>query len=263
MEMQLMKIGGLALAAVLFGVPSADAAEVHVMISGGFAAAYSRLAEQFGVRTKHVVVTARGPSMGETPQAIPNRLRRGERADIVIMVDSELEALIREGKVLAGSKVDLARADIGAAVRAGAPKPDISTVEAFKRALLEARSIAYSDSASGVYLATVVFPRLGIADEIKHKSRMIPADPVGTVVARGEAEIGLQTLSALIPVSGIDIAGILPAEIQKATVFSAGIATGAKEPEAARALIAFLTSSAAAPVIRETGMEPLGGPKAR
>jgi molybdate transport system substrate-binding protein len=131
-------------------------------------------------------------------------------------------------------------------------------VDAFKRAMLEAKSIAYSDSASGVYLANVVFPRLGIVEEMKGKARMIPADPVAAVVARGEAEIGMQTLSALVPVPGIDIVGILPAEIQKATVFAAGIASGAKEPEAARALIDFLTSSSAAPVIRHTGMEPLG-----
>src|SRR2546421_2572899 len=141
---------------------SAQAAEVHVMISGGFAEAYGRLVPLFSERTKHTVVTARGPSMGDTPQAIPNRLRRGERADVIIMVDSELR-----GKVLAGTEVALAKANIGVAVRAGAPKPDISTVEAFKRAMLEARSIAYSDSASGVYLANVLFPRLGIAEQLK------------------------------------------------------------------------------------------------
>ena len=153
----------------------------------------------------------------------------------------------------------VAKANIGVAVRAGAPKPDISTLDAFRRALLEARSVAYSDSASGVYLANVVFPRLGIVEQMKGKARMIPADPVAAVVARGEAELGVQTLSALVPVPGIDIVGILPAEIQKATVFAAGIASAAKEPEAARALIEFLASSAAAPVIRQTGMEPLGG----
>ena len=243
----------LALIAFILGMVSAEAAEVHVMISGGFAEAYGRLVALFTERTKHTVVTARGPSMGETPQAIPNRLRRGERADVIIMVDSELR-----GKVLAGSEVAVAKANIGVAVRAGAPKPDISTLDAFRRAMLEARSVAYSDSASGVYLANVVFHRLGIVEQMKGKARMIPADPVAAVVARGEAELGVQTLSALVPVPGIDIVGILPAEIQKATVFAAGIASAAKEPEAARALIDFLTSSAAAPVIRQAGMEPLG-----
>ena len=243
----------LALIAFIFGMVSAEAAEVHVMISGGFAEAYGRLVALFTERTKHTVVTARGPSMGETPQAIPNRLRRGERADVIIMVDSELR-----GKVLAGSEVAVAKANIGVAVRAGAPKPDISTLDAFRRAMLEARSVAYSDSASGVYLANVVFHRLGIVEQMKGKARMIPADPVAAVVARGEAELGVQTLSALVPVPGIDIVGILPAEIQKATVFAAGIASAAKEPEAAGALIDFLTSSAAAPVIRQAGMEPLG-----
>jgi len=248
----------LALIAFIFGMVSAEAAEVHVMISGGFAEAYGRLVALFTERTKHTVVTARGPSMGETSQAIPNRLRRGEHADVIIMVDSELDALTKDGKVRAASKAELAKANIGVAVRAGAPKPDISTLDAFRRAMLEARSVAYSDSASGVYLANVVFHRLGIVEQMKGKARMIPADPVAAVVARGEAELGVQTLSALVPVPGIDIVGILPAEIQKATVFAAGIASAAKEPEAAGALIDFLTSSAAAPVIRQAGMEPLG-----
>ena len=239
------------------GLRGTAKAEVRVMISGGFSAAYRNLTPGFERATRNVVVTIRGPSMGETPEAIPNRLRRGEPVDVLIMVDTELDDLIKQGKVVAGSRVDLARSNIGAAVRSGAPKPDISSAEALKRALLAAKSIAYSDSASGVYLSTVVFNRLGIADQIKGKSTMIPAEPIGAVVARGEAELGFQTLSALIPVPGIDVVGILPPELQKATVFSAGIAVGAKEPEAARALIRFITSPAAAAAIEKTGMEPL------
>jgi molybdate transport system substrate-binding protein len=239
------------------GLRGTAKAEVRVMISGGFSAAYRNLSPEFERATRNVVVTIRGPSMGETPEAIPNRLRRGEPVDVLIMVDTELDELIKQGKVVAGSRVDLARSNIGAAVRSGAPKPDISSLGALKRTLIEAKSIAYSDSASGVYLATVVFQRLGIADQVKSKSRMIPAEPVGAVVARGEAEIGFQTVSALIPVPGIDVVGVLPPEIQKATVFSAGVAVGAKEPDAARALIRFLTSPGAAPEIAKTGMEPL------
>ena len=239
------------------GLRGTAKAEVRVMISGGFSAAYRNLRPEFERATKNVVETIQGPSMGDTPQAIPNRLRRGERADVIIMVDTELDDLVKQGKVVAGSRVDLARSNIGAAVRSGAPRPDISSAEALKRTLLAARSIAYSDSASGVYLSTVVFDRLGIAAELKAKSAMIPAEPIGAVVARGEAEIGFQTVSALIPVPGIDVIGVLPPELQKATVFSAGVAVGAKEPDAARALIAYLASPAAAPAIAKTGMEPL------
>ena len=246
----------ICLAVTLASGSLAFGAEIHVMISGGFSAAYRTLTPQFEQATRHKVVTVQGPSMGDTPQAIPNRLRRGERADVLIMVDSEFDELIRQGRVVPGSRVNLAQANIGVAVRAGSPKPDIGSVEAFKRALLEAKSIAYSDSASGVYLASVVFPRLGIADQVAAKSKMIPAEPVGAVVARGDAEIGLQTISALIPVPGIEVVGPIPAEVQKATIFSAGILVGAKEAEAGRALIQFLASPAAAPAIRKTGMEP-------
>jgi molybdate transport system substrate-binding protein len=147
------------------------------------------------------------------------------------------------------------------AVRSGAPKPDISTLDALKRTLLAAKSIAYSDSASGVYLSTVLFKKLGIADEIKGKSRMIPADPVGGVVATGEFEIGFQQISELIPVPGIDVVGPIPPEAQLITVYAAGIAVGAKEPDAGAALIKFLASPAAAPVIAKSGMEPTSATK--
>jgi molybdate transport system substrate-binding protein len=142
-------------------------------------------------------------------------------------------------------------------VRSGAPKPDIGTVEALKRTLLEAKSIAYSASASGTYLANDLFPRLGIWEQIKHKARRIESERVGTIVARGEAEIGFQQVSELLPIAGIDYVGPLPEGAQKVTVFSAGLATGAREPEAARELIRFFTSPQAAPTISKTGLEPL------
>jgi len=249
--------GVIARAVANAGLRGTANAELRVMISAGFSAAYRTLLPGFERATHDVVETLQGPSMGATPQAIPNRLARGESADVLIMADTELDALIQQGRGIAGSRVDLARSNIAAAVRAGAPRPDITTVDGLKRTLLAARSIACSDSASGVYLATVVFHRLGIADAIKGKLALIPAEPVGAVVARGDAEIGFQTMSALLPVSGIDVIGVLPAELQKATVFSAAIATGAKEPDAARALIAYLTSAAAAPAIVKAGMEPL------
>jgi molybdate transport system substrate-binding protein len=155
--------------------------------------------------------------MGTTHNAIPVRLERGEAIDVVIMAAPALADLIKQGKVRADSRVDLVRSKIGMAVKAGAPKPDISTVDALKRTLLAAKSIAYSDSASGVYLSTELFPKLGIADQIKGKTRKIEADPVGGVVATGEVEIGFQQISELRPVKGIDIVGELPPGAQRVT----------------------------------------------
>jgi molybdate transport system substrate-binding protein len=142
-------------------------------------------------------------------------------------------------------------------VKTGAPKPDISSADTLKRALLAAKSVAYSDSASGVYVSTEMFAKLGIADEMKDKARKIPATPVGEIVAHGDAEIGFQQISELKPVQGIDIVGPLPNELQKVTVFSAGIATVSKEPEAGKALIKFLGSPAARDAIIKSGMDPI------
>jgi molybdate transport system substrate-binding protein len=253
----ILAIGLALLAAATLAAGSASAAEVKVMISGGFSAAYRELLPEFERSTHNSVTTAAGPSMGDTPQAIPNRLARGEPADVLIMVSGALDDLIKLGKVVSDSRIDLARSKIGMVVRAGEPKPDISSVEAFRRALLEAKSIVYSDSASGVYLSTVLFERLGIAEQLRSKSRMIPAEPVAAVVARGEAQIGFQQISELLPVPGVQLVGPLPPEIQKITVFSAGIAAGAREPDAARALLRFLSSPAAAPAITKSGLEPV------
>jgi molybdate transport system substrate-binding protein len=243
------------LACFLF-VAQATASDIKVMISGGFSAAYRELIPQFEQATGDTVETSAGPSMGKTPNAIPLRLARGEPADVLIMVGDALDELTRAGKVVPASRVDLARSFIGVAVRAGAPKPDLSSVEAFRRALLAAKSIAYSDSASGVYVSTEMFQKLGVADAVRDKARMIPAEPVGAVVARGEAEIGLQQVSELLPVPGIDYVGPLPPEIQKVTVFSAGVTVGAQEPAAAKLLIQFLSSPEAYATIKKTGLQP-------
>ncbi len=230
------------------------------MISGGLTAAYNQLVPQFEHTTENKVITASGPSMGTTPNAIPVRLARGEQADVLIMVGYALGDLIKQGRVEADSATDIARSPIGMAVRAGAEKPDISTVDALRRTLLAAKSVAYSDSASGVYVGTEMFQRLGILDQMKPKSRMIPATPVASIVARGDAELGFQQVSELLPVPGVDFVGPLPAEVQKVTIFSAGIVTGAKEPGAGRALIRFLASTAAAPVIEKSGLDPIARP---
>ncbi|HZV20233.1 MAG TPA: substrate-binding domain-containing protein [Hyphomicrobiales bacterium] len=244
------------LAVTFFVVSQSVAAEIKVMISGGFSAAYRQLVPQFEKTSGHKVETAFGPSMGATPEAIPNRIDRGEPVDVVIMVRSALDGLAAKGKVIPESRADLAKSIIAAAVKEGAPKPDIGSLEAFKRTLLAAKSIAYSDSASGVYISTEMFKKLGIEDDVKPKSRMIPAEPVGRVVARGEAEIGFQQMSELLPVPGITVIGPIPAEVQKVTVFSAGIAAGSKEQAAAKQLIAYLSSPEAKPVISSTGMTP-------
>jgi molybdate transport system substrate-binding protein len=248
---------GLFSAILLTG--AASAAEVRVMISGGMTAAYKALVPEFERATGHKVLTAYGPSMGTTTNAIPVRLERGEPADVLIMVGYALDDLAKQGKVIADSRVELVKSPIGVAVKSGSPKPDISSADAVKRALLAAKTIAYSDSASGVYVSTEMFAKLGIADAMKDKARKIPATPVGEIVAHGDAELGFQQISELKPVEGIDIIGPLPPELQQITVFSAGIAGVSKEPDAGKALIKFLASPAARAELVKSGMDPIAG----
>jgi molybdate transport system substrate-binding protein len=180
--------------AALLMVGRASAADVRVMISAGFYGVYSELGPAFERASGHHLVTTRGPSMGDSPEAIPDRLARGEAADVVIMDGNAADALGRRNLVRADSKIELARSLIGMAVRAGTEKPDISSVDSLRSTLLAATSIAYSDSGSGTYLATTLFPRLGIAEQIAGKSRKVrgppSGEPVANLVARGEAEIG-------------------------------------------------------------------------
>jgi molybdate transport system substrate-binding protein len=252
------RTAALALTCVLLPAVQAHAAEIKVVTSGGFTAAYLELVPEYERATHSKLVTEFGPSMGTTHNAIPSRLERGEVIDVVIMAAQALTDLIEQGKVRVEGRVDLVQSNIGMAVKAGAPKPDISSVDALKRTLLAAKSIAYSDSASGVYLSTELFPKLGIADQIRGKTRKIEADPVGGVVAKGEVEIGFQQISELRPVKGIDIVGPLPPGAQRVTVFAAGIPSSSTQPEAAKALIQWLASPAAWPAIRRSGLEPIG-----
>lgn len=245
---------GLALGAAT--PSSGQAAEIRVVTSGGFSAAYDQLIPLYEQATGHKVVTARGASMGKAPDSIPSRFARGEQFDIVILADSGLEALVAQGKVQPGSRVDLARSMIGMSVRKGTPKPDISTVDALKQTLLDAQSIAYSASASGTYLSNELFPRLGVAEQIKDKATKIYSERVGAVVLRGDAEIGFQQVSELLPFKELEFVGPLPDEVQQRVFFSAGVAAGAANPDAARHLIRFLAAPAAVPIVRSTGMEP-------
>jgi molybdate transport system substrate-binding protein len=199
--------------------------------------------------------------MGETHDAIPARLARGEDIDVVIMVGDALGKLADNRKIVPGTRVDLARSLIGAAVRAGAPHPDISTPEALKQTLLNAKSIAYSDSASGVYIQNELFRRLGIVEQVAGKAQMIPATPIGEIVARGEAEIGFQQIAELKPVHGIDQLGPIPAELQRVTIFSAGVVSGANQAKAGKAFIVYLASPRSSQAISETGLEPIVHPQ--
>jgi molybdate transport system substrate-binding protein len=251
----------LLMLAALFAASAASAADVRVMISAGFYGVYSELAPAFERASGHRLVTTRGPSMGDSPEAIPTRLARGETADAVILDGGAADELAGKGLVRADSKVVLAQSLIGMAVRAGAAKPDIGSVDALRATLLAAKSIAYSDSGSGTYLSTTLFPKLGIAGQIAGKVQKVrgppSGEPVAAVVARGEAEIGFQQVAELIHVPGIVFVGTIPADVQPRTFFAGALTRTAAEPEAAAALIRFLTSSEAAPVILKAGLMPL------
>lgn len=233
----------------------APGSDFRVMTSGAFTAAHLQLIPQLERLTKKTIVTA-STSVGTGENSIANRLKRGEIVDIVIVADALLRQFIEEGLVLAEGHTLLARSSIGIAVRAGAPKPDVSSVDALRRTFLQAKSIAYSASVSGQYLTTELYQRLGIADQVLSKSRFIGGgERTGAVVARGEAEIAFQQMSELLPVPGIAHITPLPPEVQKVSVFSAGIAASARDADLARSVIKFLASTEAAPAITKSGLE--------
>jgi molybdate transport system substrate-binding protein len=248
-------------AMLLAGATCACAADVRVMISAGFHGVYAELAPAFERTSGHHLVTTRGPSMGDSPEAIPTRLARGEAADVVILDGAAADELGARGMVRADSKVEFARSQIGMVVREGAAKPDIGSVDAFRKALLDAKSIAYSDSGSGTYIATKMLAKMGIAEQVAGKSRKVrgppSGEPVAAVVARGEAEIGFQQVSELIHVSGVTYVGPIPEALQPGFSFAGAITRTAQQPEAAAALIRFLASPDAAPVITKAGLSPI------
>ncbi len=250
-------------AAILSIGGAASAADVYVMISAGFYGVYSELGPAFERASGHHLITTRGPSLGDSPEAIPTRLARGEAADVVILDGGSADELARRGLVQAGSKILLARSLVGMVVRAGAAKPDIRSVEAFRKVLLAVKSIAYSDSASGIYLSTTLFATLGVADQVAGKSRKVrgppSGEPVAAVVARGEAEIGFQQVSELINVPGVTFVGAIPAELQPEVSFAGALTSTTRQPEAARALIGFLASPEAATTILKAGLTPVSG----
>lgn len=250
------RLGALFVACLLLQAQTTPL-ELVVMTSGTFTAAHLELAVDFE-RSTNTKVTTATTSMGVGADSIPSRLKRGEIADVVIVAADSLEDLIKDGVVIAGSRVDLGRSRIGMAVRAAAPKPDISSVDALKRALLAAKSVAISSSVSGDYFSKELFPQLGIAEQMAAKIRRSGGERVGALIVRGEAEIGFQQISELLSVTGIDIVGPLPSEAQRVTIFAAGVVAHSRHPDAARAYIRFLASPAASDAVGRSGLESPG-----
>ena len=239
-------------------MPMAASAQVKVIISGGFSGPYEKLLPEFERTTGIKVTTGSGASQGTGPQTIAAQLAAGAKFDVVICSREGLQELIVQKRIAAGTDVDVAMAPLGVAVRAGAPKPDVSTVEAFKQLMLKSKTVAMPASTGGIFLMKEVFPKLGIADKVNVK-----ATPRGSgataMVAAGEADVAVLPVSEILHASGVDFVGVIAEEIQLHQPFAAAIVAGAKEAEAGKRLIAFLTSERAAPTIKAGGMEPLFG----
>jgi len=229
---------------------------VNVLISGGFSSAYEQLLPEFE-RTRGIkVTTGSGASQGTGPQTIAAQLARGVSADVVILSREGLSELIAANRITAGTDVDLARVPLGVAVRAGTPKPDVSTVEAIKQLLLKAKTVAVPGSTSGIWLRTDLFPRLGIVEKINVKAA--PRGARATeMVAEGGADLAVMPVSEILHAAGVDFAGSLPPEIQFIQMFSAAVVAGSREIDGAKRLIEFLASAGASEAIRKSGMEPL------
>ncbi|MBI2371341.1 MAG: substrate-binding domain-containing protein, partial [Deltaproteobacteria bacterium] len=232
---------------------AAQAAEVKVLSAGAVRKVVTDLAEAFRRETGHTVTLTFG-----TVGAVREKLRAGEPADVLIMTDAAIDELARQGAVAPGTRTDLARAGIGVGVREGAPRPDISTPEALKQTLLAAKSLVYMDPArgatSGIHFAGVL-QRLGIAEAVKGKSRLWPSGYAAEVVAKGEAELVVHQISEILPVKGVTLVGPLPRDLQKLTIYSAGLAARSAAPEAARAFIAFMARPSFKGKFAEAGLD--------
>lgn len=231
-----------------------QAKELTVMISGGFMTAWEKLAPQFEAQKGYRIHTISGPSMGTTPQAIPARLTRGEKADVVIMVGDALEDLEKQGWLQSGSRVELADSVIGAVVKKGATAVSIKNEDELRTALLNAPSIAYSDSASGRYISSQLFRKLGIEQQVKRKAFKVERIPVASLVAKGKYAIGFQQVSELLPVKGVTFIGKLPDNMQYTTRFAGAVVSHSAYRDEARQLLAYLSSPAVQPVVRATGL---------
>jgi molybdate transport system substrate-binding protein len=233
-----------------------SSSRVSVLISGGFSGAYAALLPEFTRTSGIAVTTGSGASQGNGPHTIAAQLARGVAADVVILSREGLAELIAANRIAAGTDVDLARVGLGVAVRAGAAKPDVSSVDAVKQLLLRARTIAVPGSTSGIWLVNDLFPRLGVADRID--ARMTPrGSDAAAMVAAGGAGLGVLPVSEVLVAPGVDFAGSFPPEIQMMQVFAAAVVAGSTVIAQARQLIAFLASPRAAETIRRSGMEPI------
>lgn len=230
---------------------------LKVITSGAFAAALEKLLEAYKDRSAQPVHLSYGSSLGAAPDSIPTRLGKGERFDLYFLARDALDTHMAQGVIRQDSGVDLVESHIGAMVRGEDPAPDISTVEALKATLLAAKSIAHAASASGIYISNTLFPALGIADEMKKTARTVFSERVGTVVARGEADLGFQQVSEILPIAGVKVIGRLPDPYSGSFRFCMGMGAETRNPEAVRDLMRFVASEEAGPVIRDTGLEPL------
>jgi molybdate transport system substrate-binding protein len=245
-------IAAIGFAAVLVAAAAADAAEIKVITSVGVKAILEELAPQFERASEHKLQITFG-----TAVPLKRQIDAGETFDVVILVPSMIEDLVKQGKVAGGTSTNVAKSGIGVGIRKGAPKPDIGTADAFKKTLLAAKSIAYSkEGQSGAVMARLM-ERLGIAEEMKPKT-ILETRPGGAVlnVVEGKADLGFNLISEILPIAGAEVAGPLPAELQSYVVFTAGIGVTAKDTAAAKAFIDFLKAPAAVPVLAAKGMEP-------
>lgn len=240
----------VALTLILSQPVVADAAEIRVWAARAIATVLAEIGPQFERSTGHKLIIS-----SDLPAAFLRRSNAGEPFDLFISGTSPVNEWIKDGKLIGETRVDIARSGIGVEVRAGAPRPDISSVEAFKRALLKAKSIAYLKVGSGIYVAGLL-ERLGIAEAVRSKVTRPDSDIVSELVARGEIELGLVVITQILTTRGVDFVGPLPPEIQSYVVFTAGVSVNSKAPEAAKQLIHFLTGATAVQVMRKQGMEP-------
>jgi len=246
-------ITGLGFIALFFGrADRAKAPEIKVWTARAIATVLAEVGPQFERATGHKLTIS-----SDLPTAFVRRANAGEPFDILISGSSIIDEWIKDGKIISETRVDIARSGIGVEVRSGARKPEISTVDALKKALLEAKSIAYLRVGSGIHVAGML-ERLGIAEAIKSKVTRPESDIVSELVAKGEVELGIVVITQILTTPGVELVGPLPPEIQSYVMFTAGISPKSKAPEAARDLIRFLTGPTATPVIKAQGMEPGG-----
>lgn len=229
----------------------AHAAEIRIFSTRAIATVLEKIGPEFERTTGHRLDVTTDIAI-----RMVRRIRDGEPFDVLVAAPGQMDALVKDGKIIPDTRTDLTRSGIGVEVRAGAPRPDISSVDAFKRALLNAKSIAYlKEGQSGVYLAGLL-ERLGIADAIESKVTRPDSDIVSELVARGDIELGMVVITQILTTPGVELVGPLPPEIQSYITFTGGVSSASREPDAARALIRFLNSPAALAVIRAQGMEP-------